>query len=1035
MKLYNKIILSLVLLSYVGLTAVAQKSDQRTAETKIADIVMQLPAKDTEVLNQLMGELGAIPNAVPSLSGLLAEPGKSDDSKIRFALAGLSFYISQQGKEAEKVQHATAFCRAIESASSDEIKDFLLIQLQYIAGNESVATLASLLGNQRLSDPAARVLVRINTEESNRALLSALDKSTDDKQLIVLTGALGETRYAPALKQITTLVGNKNAGVKKTAMHALAEIASPSSQKVLYKAVQQANFQYEQTDALSSYILYLANLQKAGENALVTKASKTLLDKTNEETQTAAKCAALNFYITSQGEKALPVALQAVTGKNFTYRGAALESLVALNSGSATQALIKIGEQTSNPVLKTEVIRTLGRIRDKAALPLVEQGLKSLDSRVVQASIMAYGNIDRSLSVLPLLAAMNSADKAVVQSAKETLLASKASDLDGRVAAAIMDMNPTAKIVLIEILAQRKASGQAPVVFAQAQSSDKKVALTAKNALKYLVAEKDLPRIAELLNKSSDAKEQLPLQEAFYAAILKSGDADKQTALTIEQMKQSSGKASAYYNVLSMIGSDEGLKIVSDAFNSSNFNEQAAAFDALVRWNGFGAAPVLYKIARTNPEYKDDALASYITKITPSNNTPEQKLLLLRQTFDIVKDDKQLIQVIKEIGKTPTFLSLITAGSYMDHTSSAVQQAAIQAVVQLVQATNGIAGDAVRTIVDKAIGMNKNSEAEYQKEDVMTKVNAWSKETGFVSYADLKALNALYKDRKGQDFELHMDRKLSADAEWETFFVRLTGSQVTVLVNGVPVKNAADALAYWGSEAALFPLVEKQTAGGVEYRDIYFKEVARPQAYVVPGEEQKEGFIPLFNGIDMTGWTGNLRDYIAKDGMIICDPQYGGRGNLYTEKEYADFVLRFDFLLTPAANNGLGIRTPLEGDAAYVGMELQILDNTAEVYKNLKKHQYHGSVYGVIAAERGALNPVGEWNTEEVVAIGNRIKITVNGKVILDGDIKEASENFTKTLDGRAHPGLSNPKGHIGFLGHGSYVSFKNLRIKDLSKK
>jgi hypothetical protein len=113
-------------------------------------------------------------------------------------------------------------------------------------------------------------------------------------------------------------------------------------------------------------------------------------------------------------------------------------------------------------------------------------------------------------------------------------------------------------------------------------------------------------------------------------------------------------------------------------------------------------------------------------------------------------------------------------------------------------------------------------------------------------------------------------------------------------------------------------------------------------------------------------------------------------------------------------------------------MELQILDNTAPIYANLAKYQYHGSVYGVIPAKRGFQNPVGEWNTQEVIIKGSDIKITLNGEVILDGNIAEASKNGT--LDGRDHPGLDREKGYIGFLGHGSELKFRNIRIKDLSR-
>jgi hypothetical protein len=196
--------------------------------------------------------------------------------------------------------------------------------------------------------------------------------------------------------------------------------------------------------------------------------------------------------------------------------------------------------------------------------------------------------------------------------------------------------------------------------------------------------------------------------------------------------------------------------------------------------------------------------------------------------------------------------------------------------------------------------------------------------------------------------------------------------------------------------------------------------------------EQEEGFTYLFNGENMDQWQGNKTDYFIENGNMVVRPKNGGHGNLYTVNEYSDFVFRFEFKLTPGANNGLGIHTPLTGDAAYEGKEIQILDNTADKYKNLKPYQYHGSVYGIIPAKRGFLNPIGKWNLEEVYVKGDHIKVTLNGTVIVDGNIKEASKKGT--MDHKKHPGLKRKKGYIAFLGHGSELDFRNIRIKDLSK-
>ncbi|MDO4570962.1 MAG: DUF1080 domain-containing protein [Planctomycetia bacterium] len=196
------------------------------------------------------------------------------------------------------------------------------------------------------------------------------------------------------------------------------------------------------------------------------------------------------------------------------------------------------------------------------------------------------------------------------------------------------------------------------------------------------------------------------------------------------------------------------------------------------------------------------------------------------------------------------------------------------------------------------------------------------------------------------------------------------------------------------------------------------------QLNVLSEQEKAEGFELVFNGENLDGWRGDVKGYVVEDGIITCKPG----GNLYLPKDYANFVFRFEFNVPPGGNNGVGIRCEMGKDAAYHGMEIQILDDYAPGYKNLRPYQYHGSIYGVVPVKRGATKPAGEWNTEEIIADGSKIKIIVNGEVVVDADIAQ----FEKTPDGRNHPGLHNPSGAIGFLGHGAKVMFRNIRIKSL---
>lgn len=211
---------------------------------------------------------------------------------------------------------------------------------------------------------------------------------------------------------------------------------------------------------------------------------------------------------------------------------------------------------------------------------------------------------------------------------------------------------------------------------------------------------------------------------------------------------------------------------------------------------------------------------------------------------------------------------------------------------------------------------------------------------------------------------------------------------------------------------------------------MYKIAVALLLALGIAAGADESGFTPLFDGKTLNGWKlvgGHGPGYVVQDGKIVC-PADGG-GNLFTEKEYGNFVFRFEFRLTPGANNGIGIRAPYEGDAAYQGMEIQILDDGDAMYKGkIRPEQYHGSVYDTIPARTGFRNPVGEWNQEEIMANGRNIKVTLNGVIILDANLDIVKE--PKVL--AKHPGLARRTGHIGFLGHGSLVEFRNVRVKEL---
>ncbi|MCW1923615.1 DUF1080 domain-containing protein [Luteolibacter arcticus] len=198
------------------------------------------------------------------------------------------------------------------------------------------------------------------------------------------------------------------------------------------------------------------------------------------------------------------------------------------------------------------------------------------------------------------------------------------------------------------------------------------------------------------------------------------------------------------------------------------------------------------------------------------------------------------------------------------------------------------------------------------------------------------------------------------------------------------------------------------------------KSIATVVAFLPLAATAELKSVPLFNGTDLSGWKGE--GYVVQDGTIVCTPQ--GK-TLVTERIYADYAFDFEFKLPPGGNNGIGIHYPGSGDAAYAGMEVQVLDNTSEKYKDLKPYQFHGSLYTLLAAKKAPLKPVGEWNQERIAVRGDRVQVTVNGEVITEGNLADLSKEFPK------HEGVKRRSGHIALCGHGDAVAFRNMRISE----
>lgn len=191
--------------------------------------------------------------------------------------------------------------------------------------------------------------------------------------------------------------------------------------------------------------------------------------------------------------------------------------------------------------------------------------------------------------------------------------------------------------------------------------------------------------------------------------------------------------------------------------------------------------------------------------------------------------------------------------------------------------------------------------------------------------------------------------------------------------------------------------------------------------------DEDDGFVPLFDGSSLEGWTpvdSAPDNWKVADGVLVTEGR--GAGWLSSDATYSDFVLRAEFRLQAAGNSGLLIRAPRQGEPWITGMEIQILDDDAEVYETLMPYQYCGSVYGVVPAIRGHTREPGQWNTMEIRADGPRITVTLNGATVVDTDLT------AHRAAAAGHPGILRPEGYIGLQSHSEPVEFRNIEIKAL---
>ncbi len=985
----------LVLTLSCGFLFAADQPPAADPKRRVSAVLEGFPADAPAKKDALCAEILSLgPGAIAEVCARVLPPGVGDDSRARFAVNGLAVHVMRPGAEIERTLVARVLLDSLARTSDTDVAAFFLSQIQLVGRQESIRPLAKYLVDETLAGPATSALLAIGGPSGTQAMLKALDEAPRSARLALLQ-ALGEARSREAVKKILPFADSADESVRQAALFALANIGDPAAGPVLSRSRVLASHR-ERAAAPSLYLLYARRLVESGHTTEGLQAARAILERYRQAGESQHASAALAQVVSCPGAQSLPDLLTAADSPDRAFRGSALTLAERIPGSEATLRWVERAG-TASPEVKADIVGMLGQRGDTAALPFVRESLRSPDEVVRLAAIPAAAHLGGPAvlpDLLPLFGSAGASESAVLKTA---LLGYPAALVVPEASRLLDSTSPPSKAALIEVLGEKGARGEKERIFRLSEDPEPAIRDASLRALAHLAQVADLPRLASMLERPAGSDPSV--QTAVLAAI-------------------------------AGIREPESLRLLARCLERPGLRDAAAA-------------ALLDFASRQSPEegwLSGHEAYSVLRRVEASLDAPAAR----QRAGRIIRDG------LRQGGFVPLF-----DGRSLDGWKGLVADPPKRTKLtpQELASAQAAADETMRahwTVVDGVLAFDGKGESLCTRRDYadFELVADWKIEQGgdsgfylrgspqvqiWDAEANPAGSGGLFNNKQGPSQPLEKaDRPVG---EWNAFRIFMIGERATVYLNDKRVVDNAVLENYWERDKPIDASgqIELQAHGNpLWFRNVFVREIPREAAVpTVTDVEASEGFTPLFGGRDLEGWTGKAYGYAAEDGKIVVHPERGG-GNLYSAKEYTDFVLRFEFKLTPAANNGLGIRAPLEGDAAYVGMELQILEDGSPVHWGLQPYQYHGSVYGVVPARRGLLRPVGEWNSEQVTVQGRRVSVVVNGTTAVDADLDEASAGGT--MDGKDHPGLKRASGHIGFLGHGSSLEFRNIRIKEIHR-
>ena len=1067
----NKRSLSFILLSLFmcfGLTSFAQlDSRNRTAETVISDGLAQLPAKNQATYNEVISEMAATgQKGVEMLAAMLKPAETNQNALFEYAIDAIVSYATRADNAALQQQIHDGLVAGLKKCTDDPNRAFLMTQLSKLARPGDAQIFASYLNDPYLRNYAINGLALVPGDDEIVAEIIN-SASTPEAELAYVAYFKKLKGVEPVLIKWTESHDPK---VLTAVYNALAECGTDAAIKPLQKAAKAVKFANDPTGATDAYLRLLANL--GDKNAVA--AAKEITKANNDY----ARCAALDIILNSDKANAQKNVLDALKDKNIAYRNTALTDAPAV-CGEGIFDVVAGKFKSLSPEAKVDVINWLGNNHVASQIDLITENISAKDLALAKSAVAATSKIGGDKALVALTSVLGQDNE--LSAAAQNALLSFNGDIASGVLAALNSTDTNVLVQALQLASARHIYDSCDKVVKLMANGNAQVSDVALKSFKGVVRPQDFESVCAILDNVTDPAVVSEIQAAAKNSIVSLTPEEQYNRVNAVMNKQTNSKNIVkYYPLLAQAATPEAIDRLLAAYNADN---SAEAYAALMQVNSPAMIPVLYEVAANHPAQKDAALNRYIDLVQSNGFPAIDQYRLYSNGLGLNPSVGVQNRLLRALADGRTLPAAMLAAKYLDNKETALAAASTVKYI-FAKEPSLQKGLTVKDILDKThkvfveFGVN-DADAGYAADEVAGILNGFDTEGGYAVVAEAGPTGDfenfdMYFDWNGVEpitLTLRSMPLVTIDpatgltvgngilqalpAGPQPVHVRMLNDRMFVEVGSVPFAvNDVVVNPVAGKDAPYSGTVSVSNPEAV--RNFYFNHLPDTPIFTLSPEEEAQGFEVLFDGRSLDKWHGNTAAYVPVDGSIYVTAQYGGSGNLYTKKNYSDFIYRFEFFFdVPGVNNGIGIRTGKDVtgvDAAFHGMEIQVLDHDDPMYggypygwTGIQPYQIHGSIYGVVGAKHLDFGPIKQWHTEEIKAVGDHITVTVDGEVIVDADIREACQGHAVgpegaqgnpyMVDHRNHPGLFNKEGYISFCGHGQGVKFRNIRILDLSEK